>query len=270
MGRQRWLPPIRRGHIWTVIVAPSSPQYPSNVVARARTLPAVRRGHVFAPTLRSARYVPTLMRPQSRTMLPMRRGHVFGSVLYLARPGPLAPTYRGERRDRLTAQPRGRITNYLFTPGAAPVHPGPVIPVLLRRRPYLPPSSRGHISQVIRGVLNTGPQYYLHRSRPSLVRRTGFIANVLPILFIPPPAPAPLTPSLVRRNDTRNSVLRIRRGSFIPAPNPYVPPPPRPPFVPVSPPHPVGGSLSVSVSRRKWPQPVLYEYAKSLVWRNRG
>lgn len=105
---------------------------------------------------------------------------------------------------------------------------------------------------------------FFSRERPAHLRlRRGFITNpYLANAF--PFGPGPLIPSMVRPSRWPTRRLHHSSGVFFPPPNPYIPPVPRP--VPPKPGS-AGGSMSVSLTRRRWPQAVLFEHSKSQVWR---
>lgn len=265
------LMPAGRGRVVTHLVAqvipPPGPGTGTPTVVVSRRAGALR----VMPRLRHFGPVPTYeigsIQPQPHNvqrLRPMPRGQIRGLPPNVKNITTLPVRQFVERDQPGQLRPRrGLVVNHIF-PGfiQPPPTSGPLADRYVRQPRLRLPSPRGHIFTPIHAP--TWPQpWFVPSRRPALTKqRSGIVRNWMSSYT--PPSAGPLNTKFVRQSGTRNRVLRISHATLPGVLNVFYQPPPRP--IPPRP-SPAGGSVSVSTGRRKWPQPVLYDYPKSLVWK---
>jgi hypothetical protein len=265
------LMPAGRGrvvsHLVTQVIPPPGPGTGVPTVLVTHRPGALR----VVPRLRQFGPVPTYeissIQPQQHNvqrLRPMPRGQIRGLPPNAKNITTLPVRQFVERDQPGQLRPRrGLVVNHIF-PGfiQPPPTAGPLRDRYVKQPRLRLPSPRGHIFTPTHAP--TWPQpWFVPSRRPALTKqRSGIVRNWMSSYT--PPNAGPLNTKFIRQSGTRNRVLRISHATLPGVLNAFYQPPPRP--VPPRP-SPAGGSVSVSTGRRKWPQPVLFDYPKSLVWK---
>lgn len=256
--------------LFVVVVPPPGPGVglPSNLVSKRPKL--LREAFRTRQCWPCPEYEAGIVLPQPhnvRPMYPMPRGRVRGLPPNVKNITTVPIRTFVERDQPQQLRPRrGQVWNHTY-PGFVPPPPvgGPLVDRYVKQPRLRLPSPRGRIFGHTFAPTYNQP-FFVPSRRPSLYKQLR--SRVINYGFnnYKPPAAGPLLTLFVRPAGTRNQVLKLRRSTLSVVQNAFYQPP-RPPAP--RPPYPAGGSVSVSVGRRKWPQPVLFDYPKTWIWRDK-